>query len=129
MIDHELAREAMVLADDLGMNNGDYAFILFRIDIEQILFSLKFPQLTPFQGRYKETRNFTEGVRKSFQNALTISFVINKDNLISDPQVLKTVQNLTQLPPFNFSKKEATSYPVRGERNACWERWRARRTC
>ena len=116
MIDHELAREAMFLADDLRMNNGDYAFLLFRIDIEQILLSLLHSQLHPFRGRYKETRTLTEGASKSFQNALTISFVINKDNLISDPKVLETVSNLTQLPPFNMSKKDATYWKVRRRR-------------
>ena len=116
MMDHELAREAMFLADDLGMNNGDFAFILFRIDTEQILFSLRFPFLNPFRGRFRETRILSEGASKSFQNALTISFVINKDNLISDPEVLKIVSNLTQSPPFNISKDDGTYWKVRGRR-------------
>jgi hypothetical protein len=117
MMDHELSREAMFLADDLGMNHGDFVFILFRFDIEQILLSLQFPILNPFVGRFSETRVLTEGASKSFQNALTISLVINKDNLISDPNVLKVVSNLTQSPPFNRSKADSTYHKVRKRRS------------
>lgn len=111
MMDHHLALEAMFLADDLGMNRGDFAFIIFRINAEDIQRTVRLHFLTPFTLRFSRTK-LTEGAAKSLRNALMISYVIDKGNLLSDTDVLKIVSNLTQAPPFNSSKNEANFFPV-----------------
>ena len=111
-MDHDLAVEAMTFADDLGMNGGDFAFILFRIDLGNIRLTVQFPHLIPFRTRHNVKTGLTEGAVNSFRNALTISFIVKNDSLISNPSVLKTIANLTQSLPFNSSKHDATVYKV-----------------
>ena len=112
MMDHHLALEAMFLADDLGMNRGDFAFIIFRINAEDIQLTVRYPKyISPFTPRFSTTK-LTVGAAKSLRNALMISYVIDKRNLLSDRDVLKIVSNLTQAPPFKSSKKDANKYPV-----------------
>ena len=115
-MNHELAREATFLADDLGMNNGDFAFIFFRTTIKNILLSLHIPDVEtgPFFARYEKTASLNEKASKSFQNVLTISLVIKKDNLISDSEVRKTVSNLTMASPFNRTAEDVKKFKVGG---------------
>ena len=115
-MDHVLSREAMFLADDLKMNNGDFAFILIWIDIQQIVKSIRFKAFSAFRGRYRETKKLTEGAAKSFMNAMTLSLDIKQNNLISDKSIIKFVANLTRSPPFNRSESESNAIKVRRRR-------------
>ena len=113
MMDYELSLEAMFFANDLGMNHGDFAFIFFRINIYNIRLAVHFSDNTsPFRPRFYKHKSITEGAAKSLRNALLISFVIKKDNLLSNSTVLKIVSNLTQSPPFNSKKEDAEAYEV-----------------
>ena len=129
-MDHVLSREAMFLADDLKMNNGDFAFILIWIDIQQIVKSIRFKAFSAFRGRYRETKKLTEGAAKSFMNAMTLSLDIKQNNLISDKSIIKFVANLTRSPPFNRSESESNAIKVRRRRGGgggSWERKRETR--
>ncbi|XP_028406591.1 receptor-type guanylate cyclase Gyc76C-like [Dendronephthya gigantea] len=111
MMDHALAVEALTLAAAVGMNQGDFAFILFRIDLENLRRAARFPKsLHAFKTRFNYGKDLTEGAVKSFHNALTISLIVEDDGLISNGSVLKTIANLTQLPPFNSDKEHANSF-------------------
>ena len=123
LMSHELAREAMFIADELEMNRGDYAFILVLISINDILLSNRYPFFILSHGRY--TQKLTEGARKSFENALTISFDLKPNNMISDPAIIKTVANLTTAPPFNRLKNESEMFRVRN--NEIKEEYKVRR--
>lgn len=63
-----LVREGMYYASKLGMNNGDYAFIAFQLNPNDVQRFIKQPELW-FYGEYPTTNTLDEREQKELYNA------------------------------------------------------------
>ena len=100
-MDARLAREGMYYTSKLGMNNGDYAFIMFQLDPLSVEKYVARPQLW-FSGGYKMTRNLNVEEEKEFykmyKSVLLLAFNtkrIDKYNKFADEMKRKMSE-----PPF-----------------------------
>jgi len=86
---YSLAREIIFYASELGMNNGDYVFIMFELSVNEVDLKIKDPYKW-FNGKFTATNNQTENFQQMFQNVLIMTV---------------NVQGSKELESFNYQMK------------------------
>ena len=72
-MDHSLAREAMFYAGRLGMNDGNFAFVMFALDLDVVRTNSKSPSRW-FMGQYgPETEVADDATREAFDSVLLLA--------------------------------------------------------
>ena len=69
---YKLAREVVYFAGEIGMNNGDYAFIVFELSTDEVKLNQK-EQLKWFKGNYVNTTNVTASFKQAFESVLVMA--------------------------------------------------------
>ena len=96
-----LVREGMYYASKLGMNNGDYAFIAFQLNPNNVQRFIEQPELW-FNGEYTTTNNLDESEQKELYNAYRsmLLLVFNTQQIGKYDKFVVEMKHRMSEPPF-----------------------------
>ncbi len=69
---YSIAREAILVASQQGMTDGDYAFVIVKKDVDEVSTKMEKP-FKWFVSHWKSTLNATEEVKKAFESVLILA--------------------------------------------------------